>query len=377
MERDGAGVRQNARIVVKVGTNLIADRLAGLNHERINSLATGVSRLLAAGHGVVVVSSGAIGAGMAARRITERPRSMPEKQATAAIGQPILMEAYEAAFRQHALSVAQILLTREDFANRGRYLNARNTIAVLLENGVVPVINENDTVAVDEIRLGDNDTLSAMVANLVGADLLVILSDIDGFYTDDPSRNPRAEFVPVVESITPKIERQARKTGGESGTGGMATKIRAAKLCTAAGIAMIIANGGNPRILQEIDAGAYRGTMFLPSPARLSVKKKWIGFVSHPRGSVRIDPGAEAALTLHGKSLLPSGIVHVGGEFAEKDTIAVLDAAGKEIARGLCGYSSADLARIKGKKTGDVEKILGRRAPGEVIHKDHLVILNR
>jgi glutamate 5-kinase len=372
-----AGLRRNARIVVKIGTNLITDRLAGLSIERINSLTRGVAHLLTSGHSVVVVSSGAIGAGAAARRLRERPRSMPEKQATAAIGQPILMEAYEAAFRRHALTVAQILLTREDFANRGRYLNARNTISVLLENGVVPVINENDTVAVEEIRLGDNDTLSAMVANLIGADLLIILSDIDGFYTDDPSRNPRAEFVPVVEAITPKIERQARKTGGESGTGGMATKIQAAKRCTAAGIAMIIANGGNPRILQEIVSGAYRGTLFLPSAARLSVKKKWIGFVSHPKGSVRIDAGAEAALTVHRKSLLPSGVLDVSGEFAEKDTIAVLGAAGNEIARGLCEFSSADLARIKGKKTGEVERILGRRSGGEVIHKDHLVLLGQ
>jgi len=377
MNVNAAGVRQNAKIVVKIGTNLIADRLSGLNLDRINTLARGVSHLRTAGHSVVVVSSGAIGAGLAARRLTARPRSIPEQQATAAIGQPILMEAYEAAFRRHTLMVAQILLTREDFANRGRYLNARNTISVLLENGVVPVINENDTVAVEEIRLGDNDTLSAMVANLIGADLLIILSDIDGFYTDDPSRNPQAEFVPVVEVITPKIDRQARKTGGESGTGGMATKMQAAKRCTSAGIAMIIANGGNPRILQDIVAGVYRGTLFLPSASRLSVKKKWIGFVSHPKGSVRIDAGAEAALMVHRKSLLPSGILDVSGEFAGKDTIAVLDAAGKEIARGLSGFSSVELARIKGKKTGEVEKILGRRSRGEVIHKDYLVLLSR
>ena len=377
MKGNAAGMRENARIVVKIGTNLITDRLAGLNIERINALTRGVSHLRAAGHGVVVVSSGAIGAGLAARRLTERPRSMPEKQATAAIGQPILMEAYEAAFRAHALMVAQILLTREDFADRRRYLNARNTISVLLENGAVPVINENDTVAVDEIRLGDNDTLSAMVANLIGADLLVILSDIDGFYTDDPSRNPQAEFVPVVDAITPKIERQARKTGGESGTGGMATKIQAAKRCTSAGIAMIIANGGNPLILQEIASGAYRGTLFLPFADRLSVKKKWIAFVSLPKGSVRIDAGAEAALVVHRKSLLPSGILDVTGEFAEKDTITVLGPGGDEIARGLCGFSSADLVKIKGKKTTDVGKILGRRSRGEVIHKDQLVLLGR
>jgi glutamate 5-kinase len=271
--------------------------------------------------------------------------------------------------------VGQILLTKDDFVNRGRYLNARNTLSVLLEDNVVPIINENDTVAVEEIKLGDNDNLSAMVANLIGADLLIILSDIDGFYSDDPSHNHRAELIPVVETITPRMERQAKKSGGELGTGGMVTKIQAAKRCTSSGIAMIIANGGNPRALQEIVSGEFRGTLFLPAALRLNVKKKWIGFVSHPRGSVRIDDGAKAALMDHRKSLLPSGVLELSGVFNEKDTISVLDVMGNEIARGVSGYSSEELARIVGRKTRDVEKILGRRAHGEVIHKDNLVLL--
>jgi glutamate 5-kinase len=300
---------------------------------------------------------------------------MAEKQATAAIGQPILMEAYEAAFRRHARTVAQILLTKDDFDHRGRFLNARNTLSVLFAHDVIPIINENDTVAVEEIRLGDNDNLSAMVANLIGAELLIILSDIDGFFTDDPSLDSRAELIPVVETITPKMERQAKRSGGALGTGGMATKIQAAKRCASAGIATIIANGGNPRMLQEIVSGEFRGTLFLPSATRLNVRKKWIGFVSHPRGSVRIDEGAGSALTERRKSLLPSGVLDVNGVFGEKDTIAVLDAGGNEIARGVSSYSSAELALIKGKRTDEVETILGRRAHGEVIHKDNLVLL--
>jgi glutamate 5-kinase len=370
-----ARVDANTTIVVKIGTTLLTDRLTGLNLDRINAVARGVSQLLTAGHRVAVVSSGAIGAGVAARRLRERPKTMEEKQATAAIGQPILMEAYQAAFRRHARTVAQILLTKDDFVHRGRYLNARNTLSVLFANDVVPIINENDTVAVEEIRLGDNDNLSAMVANLIGADLLIILSDIDGFFTDDPSRDPGAQLIPVVETISPKMERQAKDSAGELGTGGMQTKLQAAKRCASAGIATIIANGGNPHMLQEIMTGEFRGTMFLPVATRLSVKKKWIAFVSHPRGSVRIDEGAAAALTVHRRSLLPSGVLGVSGTFSGKDTIAVLDSAGNEIARGVSCFSSAELALIMGKKTGDVETILGRPAHGEVIHKDNLVLL--
>ena len=375
MRRLEAILHEKTRIVVKIGTNLLTDKLTGLNHERIDSIARGVSHIQSLGYQVAVVSSGAIGAGVAARGLKGRPRTMREKQATAAIGQPILMEAYEAAFRSQSRTVGQILLTKDDFVNRGRYLNARNTLSVLLGDNVVPIINENDTVAVEEIKLGDNDNLSAMVANLIGADLLIILSDIDGFYSDDPSHNHRAELIPVVETITPRMERQAKKTGGELGTGGMVTKIQAAKRCTSSGIAMIIANGGNPSALQEIVSGEFRGTLFLPAANRLNVKKKWIGFVSHPRGSVRIDEGAKAALTDHRKSLLPSGVLELSGVFEEKDTISVLDATGNEIARGVSGYSSEELARIVGRKTRDVERILGRRAHGEVIHKDNLVLL--
>jgi glutamate 5-kinase len=376
MRRLEAILHEKTRIVVKIGTNLLTHKLTGLNLDRINSIAGGVSHIQSLGYQVAVVSSGAIGAGVAAQALKERPRTIREKQATAAIGQPILMEAYEAAFRSHSRMVGQILLTKDDFVNRGRYLNARNTLSVLLEDDVVPIINENDTVAVEEIKFGDNDNLSAMVAHMIGADLLIILSDIDGFYSDDPFHNQRAELIPVVETITSRMERQAKKSGGELGTGGMVTKIQAAKRCTSAGIAMIIANGGNSRMLQEIVSGEFRGTLFLPAAHRLNVRKKWIGFVSHPRGSVRIDEGAKTALTKHRKSLLPSGVLEVIGVFNAKDTISVLDVTGNEIARGVSGYSSEELSRIGGRKTGDVQTILGRRAHGEVIHKDNLVLLH-
>jgi glutamate 5-kinase len=376
MRRLEAILHEKTRIVVKIGTNLLTHKLTGLNLDRINSIAGGVSHIQSLGYQVAVVSSGAIGAGVAAQALKERPRTIREKQATAAIGQPILMEAYEAAFRSHSRMVGQILLTKDDFVNRGRYLNARNTLSVLLEDDVVPIINENDTVAVEEIKFGDNDNLSAMVAHMIGADLLIILSDIDGFYSDDPFHNQRAELSPVVETITSRMERQAKKSGGELGTGGMVTKIQAAKRCTSAGIAMIIANGGNSRMLQEIVSGEFRGTLFLPAAHRLNVRKKWIGFVSHPRGSVRIDEGAKTALTKHRKSLLPSGVLEVIGVFNAKDTISVLDVTGNEIARGVSGYSSEELSRIGGRKTGDVQTILGRRAHGEVLHKDNLVLLH-
>ena len=362
-------------IVVKIGTNILTDKLKGINREQIASIARSVAHLQSLGNRVALVSSGAIGAGVAALRLKQRPRTIPEKQATAAIGQPILMEAYQSAFKEEDCAVAQILLTKDDFVNRTRYMNARNTLSVLFDKGVVPIINENDSVAVEEIKLGDNDNLSALVANLIGADLLIILSDIDGLFSDDPSHNRNAELIPLVEKITPMIERLAKKSREELSTGGMITKIQAAKRCTSSGIAMIITNGNNPRALRDVFSGDFKGTLFLPAGTRLNVRKKWIGFVSHARGSVAIDEGARTALLKKHKSLLPSGILEVSGEFRANDTISVRDTEGDEIARGVTHYSSADLARIMGKKSVEIEKILGRPSRDEVIHKDNLVII--
>ncbi|MBN1398017.1 MAG: glutamate 5-kinase [Bacteroidetes bacterium] len=375
MQRYKSILHSGNRIVVKIGTNLLADKEKGINPERMNEIAKSVSSLHRLGKQVVLVSSGAIGAGVAALKLRVRPKTIPEKQATAAIGQPLLMEAYENAFRAQKCTVAQILLTKDDFTNRARYVNAKNTFLTLLEKGVVPIINENDTVAVEEIKLGDNDNLSALVANLVEADLLIILSDIDGLFSDDPAKNQHAELIPIVEKITPEIETLAKSSKTELSTGGMITKIQAAKRCVSAGIAMIITNGKNPKALPEILTGDFKGTLFLPAQKRLNVRKKWIGFVSHSNGHIVVDDGAKSALLKRQKSLLPSGILEVHGEFKAHDTISVRDTKGMEIAKGVTGFSSADIVKIKGKKTGDIEKILNSKSCGEVIHRDNLVLI--
>jgi glutamate 5-kinase len=368
-------LRTYNKIVIKIGTNLLADKVQGINLDRINDIAKSVARLNSLGNHIAIVSSGAIGAGVAALKLRERPKTIPEQQATAAIGQPLLMEAYEHAFRKQQCTVAQILLTKDDFVNRARYLNAKNTFPVLFEQRVVPIINENDTVAIEEIKLGDNDNLSAMVANLIEADLLIILSDIDGLYSDDPAKNNKAQLISVVESITVQIEKLAKSSNTELSTGGMITKIQAAKRCVSAGIAMIIANGKNPNVLEEIFSGTFKGTLFLPADNKLNMRKKWIGFVSSAKGYVRVDDGAKLALMKKQKSLLPSGIVEVHGEFKANETISILDLNHNVIAKGVTGFSSSDLSKIKGKRTGEIEKILNRKTHDEVIHRDNLVLI--
>jgi glutamate 5-kinase len=375
MHRLQSILRARNTIVIKIGTNLLADKVKGINLERIDEIARSVSRLNVLGHHIAIVSSGAIGAGVAALKLKARPQTIPEKQATAAIGQPLLMEAYENAFRKQECTIAQILLTKDDFVNRGRYLNAKHTFPVLFDQGVIPIINENDTVAVEEIKLGDNDNLSAMVANLIEADLLIILSDIDGLFSDDPSKIPDAELIPVVEKITPQIEKLAKSSRTELSTGGMITKIQAAKRCVSAGIAMIIANGKNPNILEDIFSGTFTGTLFLPAENSMNLRKKWIGFVSSAKGFILVDDGAKLAILKKNKSLLPSGIVEVQGEFKANETISILDLNNKVIAKGVTGFSSTDLGKIKGKKSSEIEKILNRKSHDEVIHRDNLVVI--
>jgi glutamate 5-kinase len=375
MHRYKTILRTGNKIVIKIGTNLLADKEKGINLEWMNEIAKNIASLQRRGKQVVLVSSGAIGAGVAALKMKGSPKTIPEKQATAAIGQPLLMEAYENAFRIQECTIAQILLTKDDFTNRARYLNAKNTFSALLEKGVVPIINENDTVAVEEIKLGDNDNLSALVANLIEVDLLIILSDIDGLFSDDPTKNPDAELIPIVEKITPQLEKLAKSSKTELSTGGMITKIQAAKQCVSVGIAMIIANGKNPKALEEIFSGDFRGTLFLPAEKKLNVRKKWIGFVSHANGYIVVDDGAKNALLKKQKSLLPSGILEVHGEFKAHDTISVRDMEGTEIAKGVTGFSSTDLGKVKGKKTSELEKILNRKSCDEVIHRDNLVLI--
>lgn len=367
--------RTKHTVVIKIGTNLLADAEAGIDVARIESLAGSVGRLRAAGKDVAIVSSGAIGAGVAALGLPRKPRSIPGKQATAAVGQPLLMEAYERAFRRLGLHVGQILLTKDDFVNRSRYLNVKNTFSVLFDHGVVPVINENDTVAVEEIKLGDNDNLAAMVANLIDAEVLVILTNTDGLYSDDPARNPGARLIPVVQSISTQIELLAKRSGTDLGTGGMYTKVQAAKRCVSAGIPVIITNGTNPTAIDDVFSQSFMGTIFLPGSNTLTRRKRWIGFVSHANGFVVVDDGAKIALTLRKKSLLPSGVVQVVGEFKQNETIAVRDKSGREFARGVSGFSATELQLVKGKRTGEIREILNRKPADEVIHKDNLVIV--
>ncbi|MBO8141863.1 MAG: glutamate 5-kinase [Firmicutes bacterium] len=366
--------RRARRIVVKIGTSSLTLPDGSLDVSRIEDLSRQAARLARRGYEQVLVSSGAIGVGARRLGIERRPRTMPEKQAAAAVGQGLLMQAYERAFFDQGLVVAQVLLTGEDIADRRRHLNSRNTMLKLLELGAVPVVNENDTVAVDEIRLGDNDTLSALVATLIDADLLVILSDVDGLYSVDPRKAPDARLVDVVGEITPELWKAAGGAGSPFGTGGMATKLEAARIVTAAGIPMFLTRGSRPAVLERVVAGDAVGTLFLPRPRPLTARQRWLAFHQRPRGLVQVDPGAVRALLEQGKSLLPAGVVSVDGRFQEGDLVRVCDAQGREVARGLVNYSSDDLRRIQGVHTSDIARVLGRKDYDEVIHRDNLVV---
>ncbi len=362
------------RLVVKVGSGLVAEAGLGPDQARIGRLACELSAIAARPLEIALVSSGAIASGTARLGLRERPRSIPEKQAAAAIGQVALMWHYEQAFAAHGRRVAQILLTQEDISHRARFLNARNTLLTLLGHGVLPVVNENDTVAVEEIKVGDNDNLAALVAYLVEADLLVLLTDTDGLYTGDPRRDPAARRIETVEAIAPEMERRAGAEG-VLGTGGMVTKLQAAQKAMAAGIPMVIADGRKPGVLDAVLRGDPVGTYFAPRGDRLAARKRWIAFAIPPQGALAVDAGARRALVQGGKSLLPSGVVKVEGEFAAGDAVAVRDAAGQEFARGIVNYDAREVALLRGARTADIERILGYRVGDEVIHRDNLVIL--
>jgi glutamate 5-kinase len=361
------------RVVIKVGSGVISDN-DGLDAAMIEAIAHSVCELRQRGLEIVIVSSGAVAAGKGALGIVGRPRTIPLKQAAAAIGQSRLMRTYKEAFRARGLTVAQVLLTRDDLANRRRYLNARNTLMTLLEYGVVPIINENDTVVVDEIRFGDNDNLSAMVTNLVEANLLVILSDVDGLYDSDPKSNPQAKLLPVVERITEAIEAMASGAVTQLGTGGMATKIKAAKRASLYGVGTLIVNGRIPDVVQRVFAGEELGTYFLPARDRLAARKHWIAFTKKPRGKLFLDDGARKALMEDGKSLLPSGIRGVEGGFDRGDAVRLCDMHGEEFAKGVINYALPELLRIMGKKSSEIEAVLGYKYGDEVIHRDNLVL---
>lgn len=360
------------RIIIKVGTNLLTGKDGTLNTARVRSLGEEILALRNNGCQVVLVSSGAIGAGMGRMGLVRRPHELRAKQALAAIGQPLLMHAYETVFSKLGITVAQVLLTRQDFDDHQRYINARNTLLALLEYGAVPIINENDTVAVDEIKIGENDTLSALVAAKIGADHLIIFTDVDGLYKGVPGKS---DLISVVEKITPEIEAYASDVSGSGkGVGGMKTKLSAAKIATTAGVRMTIANGGTSGILKRIVAGEQVGTLFVPHK-HLDARKCWIAFGARCKGRVMVDGGAVVPLVQKGKSLLPSGIVSVEGKFKPGDTVSVISPDKREIARGLTYFSAEDLDLIKGKKTADIRKIIPDAEYDEVIHRDNMVVL--
>ena len=362
------------RLVVKVGSALLVGGDSGrLNRAWLETLVEDLARLRKRGQQLILVSSGAIALGR--RRLGLRPGTLrlEESQAAAAVGQIRLAHAYKELLEEHGVTVAQVLLTLEDSERRRRYLNARATLEALLTLGALPVINENDTVATAEIRYGDNDRLAARVAQMVGADCLVLLSDVEGLHSADPNKDPHARILPEVSQITPEIEAMAGGSASQVGSGGMAAKILAAKIAMAAGCHMCIAAGHHRHPLRRLEEGA-ECTWFVPSATPLAARKQWIAGTLRPAGAITIDAGALRAL-LEGKSLLPAGVTGARGRFERGDTVSVLTAAGAEVARGIVAYSDGDAARIMGRKSSEIEQLLGFRGRDEMIHRDDLVLL--
>jgi glutamate 5-kinase len=362
------------RVVVKLGTNVLTAGTDRLHRPRMVELVRQIAEARALGVEVVLVSSGAVAAGRERLQFPPRRRDLPIKQLMAAVGQSRLMHLYEQIFDLYSVTVAQTLLTRDDLRDRHRYLNARNTLLACLLHGVLPIINENDVVAVDEIRLGDNDSLSALVANLVDADLLLILSDIDGLYTADPRRDPQATLIPEVRAIDDAIYALA---GGSNtrGTGGMLTKIHAADLATHGGTAVVIASGAAPDVIRRVLAGEPLGTRFPPIASRLESRKRWVLAETVRHSRVLADDGAARALRDGGKSLLPAGVVGVEGDFERGQTVRIYAGAGQELARGLTQYSARDLRLIKGLRSSQIAETLGYHYGPEVVHRDDMVLL--
>ena len=365
-------LRSYRRITVKVGSALLVDRATGLNRDWLRSLVEDIAALGHEGCEVLVVSSGAIALGRSVLGLGKRVLKLEESQAAAAVGQIALAGAWSEELGRHGLNSGQILVTLGDTEERRRYLNARATISTLLKMKAVPVINENDTVATSEIRFGDNDRLAARVATMMGGDLLVLLSDIDGLYTAPPALDPGAKFIPVVERITPEIDAMAGAAASELSRGGMRTKLDAGKIATAAGTAMIIAAGTRLNPLAAIDRGE-RSTFFRPSPNPVRGYKTWIAGQLEPAGRLTVDAGAVGAL-LSGKSLLAAGVERVTGNFARGDTVAIIDPDGREIARGLVAYDAADAVKIAGLKSVEIAPKLGYAARSAMVHRDDMVM---
>ena len=374
MKNNRKSIFNNAkRLVVKVGSNVLTED-HGLNLKAIRSISRQICRLIDSGLEVILISSGAMASGVKKVGLDKRPDEIPKRQAIAAVGQAGLIMEYEKAFARYHKKVAQILLTGDDLNNRRRYLNARNTLCMLLSWKVVPIINENDTVMIDEIQFGDNDNLAAMITLLMDADILVNLTDIDGLYTKNPRKYPDAELIPLVSTIRENIVKVAGDIPGPLGTGGMLSKINAARKVTASGIPMVIANGGKPDILLKLFSGKEFGTFFVSKQKKLKSRKCWIAFTLKPKGAISIDDGAAAAILNRGKSLLPSGIVHVEGEFDVGAPVEFKNGVNETLGTGLVNYSSADIRKIMGLKSSQIKKILGHKPYDDVIHRDNLAI---
>lgn len=363
-----------ARLVIKIGSGLVTQK-GGLNLSFLNGLAREVALLRKRNIEVLLVSSGAIACGMDLLGLSRRPHELPKKQAVAALGQPQLINCYSQVFKKKKLRVGQILLTRGDLEDRHRFLTAKHAVAELLKLGVVPIFNENDTVAVEEIQVGDNDQLSAMVAHLMDAQLLVILTDTDGFFDKDPKIHKEAQRIPVVENVDDNILKLAQGTLSAKSTGGMITKLKAAGSAAMYGVPTWMGDGRDPRIISSLFKGVDAGSLFLPRKEALSSRKYWIAYTLKPAGQIIIDDGAVNAIRDSKKSLLPSGIVEVMGIFDIGDAVEITDSYRNPIARGLSSYSSKELEKIKGQKTSEIEKILGYKYYDEVVNRDDLVVL--
>ena len=364
------------RIVVKVGTSTLANADGSLNEDKIKQIVANLSELNENAE-VVFVTSGAVGAGMGQMKLAHKPKSIVEKQALAAIGQVSLIHLYQILFWAHGKTIAQLLLTKDDFSDRRRYLNMRSVLRSLLAKKIIPVINENDPVVgegIKGVKVGDNDTLSALVAGLIEADLLVILTDIDGLYDKNPSVFADAKFINLVENLDDGIRAAAGAEGSKFGTGGIRTKITAAEMATKNGTHLIIANGADPRNIVRAAQGCEVGTLFLAGKNRINSRKYWLAYSAADNGSVAIDAGAARALK-EGKSLLAVGIREVVGEFERGETLAIKDASGRVLARGITNYSSAELALIKGRKSEEIEAVLGYKYEDEALHIDNIALI--
>ncbi|WP_017327580.1 glutamate 5-kinase [Synechococcus sp. PCC 7336] len=363
-------------VVVKIGTSSLTDSQTGdLRLSAIGPLVETLTQLRRDGWRAILVSSGAVGVGCARLGIEQRPTTIAEKQAIAAVGQGRLMRLYDDLFSSLNQPIAQVLLTRADLVHRDRYLNAQRTFAQLLDMKVIPVVNENDTVAVEELQFGDNDTLSALVAGIVEADWLILLTDVDRLYSADPRLDPNAQPIVRVEKGKPLLVRAGERGASGWGTGGMATKLSAAQIATSMGITMAIASGTQPQKIPDILAGEPIGTRFDPDPQPSRARKRWIAFVLQPQGSIGLDAGAVRAVYEQGRSLLPAGVVSVDGNFEVGAAISLRDPQGREIARGLSNYSAVELQRIRGKRSSEIEQILGYNGEDTVVHRDNLMLL--